>query len=103
MRLARPTALLALAVPLATPVAARARDFPRNFLWGTAISGFQTEAGGRPAHADRGSDWWVWWRARATCRAERASPWLTARENGNQGHDTNRGGAACTSDSERWF
>jgi beta-galactosidase len=33
--------------------------FPRGFLWGTAISGFQTEMG-RGRHEDRGSDWWVW-------------------------------------------
>ena len=45
--------------PVALPGAA-ARDFPRDFLWGTAISAFQTEAGGTPAHADRRSDWWVW-------------------------------------------
>ena len=40
--------------------AAQARDFPRGFLWGPAISAFQTEAGGSPANADRRSDWWVW-------------------------------------------
>lgn len=53
------TVLLALA-PAAAVVAAGKRDFPRDFLWGTAISGFQTEAGGEPSRADRGSDWWVW-------------------------------------------
>ncbi|MCL4288043.1 MAG: family 1 glycosylhydrolase, partial [Thermoleophilia bacterium] len=53
------TVLLALA-PAAAVVAAGKRDFPRDFLWGTAISGFQMEAGGEPSHADRGSDWWVW-------------------------------------------
>jgi len=51
---------LALVLLFALPAAASARDFPRDFLWGTAIAGLQTEAGGRPAHADRGSDWWVW-------------------------------------------
>jgi beta-galactosidase len=30
------------------------------FLWGPATSGFQTEMGGSPSHADRGSDWWAW-------------------------------------------
>ncbi len=50
-------ALLLSAAPTA---AAQAREFPRGFLWGTAISGFQTEAGGSPANADRRSDWWVW-------------------------------------------
>jgi beta-glucosidase/6-phospho-beta-glucosidase/beta-galactosidase len=51
---------LTLALLLALPAAAHARDFPRGFLWGPAISGFQTEAGGHPANADRRSDWWVW-------------------------------------------
>ena len=37
-----------------------APTFPPGFLWGTAISGFQTEAGGVPANGDTGSDWWVW-------------------------------------------
>jgi beta-glucosidase/6-phospho-beta-glucosidase/beta-galactosidase len=42
-------------------LSSRARaDFPPGFLWGTAISGFQTEAGGIPANGDAGSDWWVW-------------------------------------------
>jgi beta-galactosidase len=58
-------ALAAALVLLAVPGLVSARDFPRDFLWGTAISGFQTEAGGRPAHADRGSDWWVWSHDRA--------------------------------------
>ena len=52
--------LLTLALAVALPAGAQARDFPRNFLWGTAISAFQTEAGGRKANADRRSDWWVW-------------------------------------------
>lgn len=50
------TAVVALSV---VPAPARA-DFPPGFLWGTAISGFQTEAGGSPANGDAGSDWWVW-------------------------------------------
>jgi beta-glucosidase/6-phospho-beta-glucosidase/beta-galactosidase len=56
-RVALLCALLAL---LALPAGAAARDFPRDFLWGTAIAGFQTEAGGHPANADKRSDWWVW-------------------------------------------
>jgi beta-glucosidase/6-phospho-beta-glucosidase/beta-galactosidase len=52
--------LLSLVLALLAPGSAIARDFPRDFLWGTAIAGFQTEAGGRPANADRHSDWWVW-------------------------------------------
>jgi beta-galactosidase len=63
------TALLALALP----GAAQARDFPKDFLWGTAISAFQTEAGGRPAHADKRSDWWVWSHDRANIEAQRVS------------------------------
>jgi beta-galactosidase len=51
---------LVLLVPLALPGAVAARDFPRDFLWGTAISAFQTEAGGSPANQDPRSDWWVW-------------------------------------------
>ena len=42
---------------LATP--ATAADFPRNFLWGTASSGFQSEAGGSPANVDKRSDWYA--------------------------------------------
>ena len=49
-----------LVLALLAPGSAIARDFPRGFLWGTAIAGFQTEAGGRPANADTHSDWWVW-------------------------------------------
>ena len=59
MRLARLTLTLALAL-LMLPAVAHARDFPRDFLWGTAISGFQTEAGGRPDNRDTRSDWWAW-------------------------------------------
>ena len=33
--------------------------FPAGFLWGTAISGFQTEMG-RGRNLDTRSDWWVW-------------------------------------------
>jgi beta-galactosidase len=56
----RRLAPLTLVLTLTLAGAASARDFPRSFLWGPAISAFQTEAGGRPAHADRRSDWWVW-------------------------------------------
>jgi len=35
------------------------RDFPKGFLWGTASSGFQSEAGGSPANVDRRSDWYA--------------------------------------------
>jgi beta-galactosidase len=56
----RRLAPLALLAALALPGTAAARDFPKGFLWGTAIAAFQTEAGGHPANADRRSDWWVW-------------------------------------------
>lgn len=52
--------MLTCVLTLAFASAAQARDFPRSFLWGPAISAFQTEAGGSPANADRRSDWWVW-------------------------------------------
>jgi beta-galactosidase len=51
---------LSLVLALLAPGTAAAGDFPKRFLWGTAIAAFQTEAGGRPAHADRHSDWWTW-------------------------------------------
>jgi len=51
---------LAVVLVLIFPSSAVAADFPRSFLWGTAISGFQSEMGGRPANVDRGSDWYVW-------------------------------------------
>jgi beta-glucosidase/6-phospho-beta-glucosidase/beta-galactosidase len=36
-----------------------AKAFPEGFLWGSAISGFQSEMGvGAPT--DENSDWWVW-------------------------------------------
>jgi beta-galactosidase len=56
----RRAVLLSLVLALAVQGVAAARDFPKHFLWGTAIAGFQTEAGGHPAHADTRSDWWVW-------------------------------------------
>jgi beta-galactosidase len=50
----------ALALVLLAPASAwGAQRFPRGFLWGTATSGFQVEAGGTPSHADRRSDWWA--------------------------------------------
>ena len=53
-------AAAAILLTCATPALGAARDFPRDFLWGTAIAAFQTEAGGTPSNADTGSDWWVW-------------------------------------------
>ncbi len=51
-------ALLAAALLIATSRPGAA--FPTGFLWGTAISGFQTDMGGNPADDDQRSDWWVW-------------------------------------------
>jgi beta-galactosidase len=34
--------------------------FPDGFLWGTAVSGFQTEAGASANGDDPNSDWWTW-------------------------------------------
>jgi beta-galactosidase len=49
----------ALLVALIAPPAGAADEFPGGFLWGTAISGFQTEAG-RGHNLDPASDWYVW-------------------------------------------
>lgn len=38
---------------------AKPPPFPRGFLWGTAISAFQTETG-RGRDLDRRTDWWAW-------------------------------------------
>ena len=54
-----PTLLVLLVAAPAAGAAAK-RDFPRSFLWGTAIAGLQAEAGGQPSNADPRSDWWVW-------------------------------------------
>jgi len=46
----------------AAPLTARAavvQPFPPDFLWGTAIAGFQSEMG-LTAPTDQGSDWWAW-------------------------------------------
>ncbi|HLM51438.1 MAG TPA: glycoside hydrolase family 1 protein [Solirubrobacteraceae bacterium] len=51
--------LAGLAVVAGAAPATAADRWPRGFLWGTAASGFQTEAGGRPSNADRRSDWWA--------------------------------------------
>jgi hypothetical protein len=64
---------LTLVLSLILAGAAQARDFPEGFLWGPAISAFQTEAGGRPANADRGNDWWVWSRDAPNIAAGRVS------------------------------
>jgi beta-galactosidase len=68
--------LLALAVMCVLPAAAPAAQtgrFPRGFLWGTAVAGFQTEMGGRPANRDRGTDWWTWAHDRDNIAEKRVS------------------------------
>lgn len=61
---------------LLAPVAASAgptfRPFPPGFLWGTAISGFQSDMGlGAPN--DENTDWWVWTHDAANVAAGRVS------------------------------
>jgi beta-glucosidase/6-phospho-beta-glucosidase/beta-galactosidase len=52
-------ALLVIVLLAGTASAAVERPFPPGFLWGTAISGFQSDMGvGTPT--DPNSDWWVW-------------------------------------------
>ena len=52
---------LLVVVALVTALAGSARAaFPPGFLWGTAISGFQTDMGGKQGYNDPNSDWWVW-------------------------------------------
>src|SRR5262245_1862495 len=46
--------------------------FPQGFLWGTAISAFQSEMGGG-APVDTGTDWWVWTHDAANVAAGRVS------------------------------
>jgi len=46
-----------LVAVLVQPAAAETR-FPKDFLWGTAVAGFQVEAGGTPSNVDTASDWY---------------------------------------------
>jgi beta-glucosidase/6-phospho-beta-glucosidase/beta-galactosidase len=66
-------ALPLLLLVLVTPVSARVvQPFPPGFLWGTAISGFQSDMGvGAPD--DPNTDWWVWVRDAANVGAGRVS------------------------------
>jgi beta-glucosidase/6-phospho-beta-glucosidase/beta-galactosidase len=59
MRAHRQSIRYAVAVVLTFAVSAAA-EFPPGFLWGTAISGFQTEAGRRATNDDPRTDWWAW-------------------------------------------
>jgi beta-glucosidase/6-phospho-beta-glucosidase/beta-galactosidase len=62
-----------LALLWGAPAAARTvQPFPSSFLWGTAISGFQSEMGvGAPA--DPTTDWWLWVRDPANVASGRVS------------------------------
>ncbi|HEX8205157.1 MAG TPA: family 1 glycosylhydrolase, partial [Solirubrobacteraceae bacterium] len=67
-------ALLAvLASLLLAPTASAQEAFPDWFRWGVATAGFQSEAGGSPANADRRSDWWVWTHDRDNIAAGRVT------------------------------
>ncbi len=62
MRRSLAIAILAAGVVALTGISAAASAaprFPSGFLWGTASAGFQSEAGGSPAHVDRRSDWYA--------------------------------------------
>ena len=72
-------ALLQLAT---APHAAAVKRFPHGFLWGTAISGFQTEMG-RGRNLDRASDWFVWSHDPGNVAAHRVSGDLPERGPGH--------------------
>ncbi|HLM28201.1 MAG TPA: glycoside hydrolase family 1 protein [Thermoleophilaceae bacterium] len=77
---------LVLALLCAWPAVAPAATggkFPRSFLWGTAVAGFQTEMGGSPANRDRGSDWWTWAHDRGNIAERRVSGDLPERGPGH--------------------
>ena len=65
--------LLTLLLLCLAPAARASEPFPRGFQWGVATSGFQSEAGGTPANADRRSDWWAWTHDRANIEAGRVT------------------------------
>jgi len=60
-RLSRIAILAALGLAALAPAAAASAKFPPGFLWGTAIAGFQTEAG-QGRNVDPNSDWYAWLR-----------------------------------------
>jgi beta-glucosidase/6-phospho-beta-glucosidase/beta-galactosidase len=67
------TALVLLLAPGSAAAGATVvKPFPEGFLWGAAISGFQSDMGvGAPT--DAGSDWWVWVRDPANIADGRVS------------------------------
>ena len=66
-------ALAMLGVFASAAPAATGGKFPRSFLWGTAVAGFQTEMGGTPANRDPRSDWWTWSHDRENIAAKHVS------------------------------
>jgi len=66
-------AALLFSVLVRSPAGAEVmKPFPPGFLWGTAISAFQSEMGlGAPN--DQGTDWWVWVHDPANIAASRVS------------------------------
>ena len=66
-------ALTVLGVFASAAPAATGGKFPRSFLWGTAVAGFQTEMGGTPANRDPRSDWWIWSHDRENIAAKHVS------------------------------
>jgi beta-galactosidase len=75
LRICATFAVLAVFLVAATPAAAKrpSTGFPEGFLWGTAVSGFQTEAGASSAGSDPSTDWWVWVHDPANVDAGRVS------------------------------
>src|SRR3954468_7187028 len=61
----RAATAVTVALVLALPASAAARDFPRSFQWGVAEAGFQSEMG-QGKWLDRRSDWWTGARDRHT-------------------------------------
>ncbi len=78
MRAVELTSVLAASIALALPATAAAgtsapEAFPKDFMWGTASSGFQTEMGAGSAYSDKGSDWWKWVRDPANISSKKVS------------------------------
>ena len=72
-RLAATLAVATLMLALPAPASAGGDRFPRDFLWGVASAGFQSDMGGRPANVDRGTDWWRWTHDAANIEAGRVT------------------------------
>src|ERR1043166_300484 len=71
-RLLAPLSLAGFAFASVPARGAVVQPFPDGFLWGTAISAFQSEMGvGAPN--DTGTDWWVWVHDQANLDAGRVS------------------------------